>query len=147
MGERPVEFPGLGVERAKLQSTVADASDGDYFGVVSSRENLVGLLEVLISESLLNQLNAGCTQESHYPLARDAGEKCSVRDGGKHDAVFCQEDIGGGEFGDVAQHVADDGVVEASSLGFEQGARIVGIKTSGLGIDRHVFKGWPAIGG
>src|SRR5712692_1458492 len=133
MRECPVEFSRLRVERTKLQWSVADPSYRDYLRVVSSSKNLVRLFEVRIDEGFLDNGYAGLAQQADDPLACNAGQKGSVRNRCEHHTILCHENVRGGEFGDVAQHVADDRIVEAPSVRLEESPRIIGIKTPGLG--------------
>src|SRR5580704_9852090 len=146
MCERPIEFSSLGVDWAEGKWVVANTSHRNHLGIVSGRENLICLLKILVSESLLGHTHATLAQQPDDPLAGDAGQKSSVWNRRKHHAVLRHENIRSREFGDIAQHVTDDGIVEASRLSFKKRTRIVGIETSRFGIDWHALKSWPAIG-
>ena len=60
--------------------------------------------------------------------------------GRKDRAVLGHEYVGGAGLGDVAERVAHEAIVEAARLRFDHGARVVGIKASGLGVDGHRFQ-------
>ena len=57
--------------------------------------------------------------------------------------VLDQENVRRACFGDIAEHVENERVVEAALLGLQDGAAIVGIEAAGLGVGRHRF---PSVG-
>ena len=64
----------------------------------------------------------------------DAVKECAVRGGGVDDPVLRHEDIGVAEFGNRAEHVAHEAIVEAATIGFDQRAGVVGIVAACLGV-------------
>src|ERR1700733_725438 len=145
MRERPIKFSSLGVQRAEGESAVADASRRNHLGIVSTRENLVRLFKILIGESFLHHRYATLAQQPDYPLAGDAGKKCSVGNRREYNAVLRHENIRGGQFGDVAQHIADNRIIEAARLRFKKRAGIVGIEAARFRVYRHRIESWPTI--
>src|SRR3984885_5076701 len=138
--ERPIKFSSLGVDRAERKNTVADASHWNHLGIVSSRENLICFFKVLISESFLDHVHAILAQQPNYSLTGNASQEGSVRNRREHDTILRHEDIRGRKFGDVAEHIAHNRIVEATRVRFKKRARIIGVETAGLGIDRHRLK-------
>src|SRR5208283_2401688 len=146
MCKRPVKFSSFGVNGAERKRTLPDARHWNYLGIVSGRKDLIRLLKVVVSERFLDHAHIALTQQADYSLARDACQKSSIRNGREHHTVFCHEDIRGSEFSDIAQRIADDGIVEAPRVRLKKRTGIVGIKTSRFGIDRHGFESGPAKG-
>jgi len=120
MCERPIEFSSLGVDRTEGQSAVANASHRDHLGIVSRRKDFICLLEILVRQSLLDYIYSALTQQTDHPLARYPSEKRAIRNGRKHYTIFRHENIRGGEFGDVAEHIADDCIIEAAGVRLKQ---------------------------
>src|SRR5580692_5350017 len=145
MRECPIEFSSLGVDGTEGKRAIADASRRNHLGIVSCRENLICLLKILVSESRLDDTQATLTQQPDHSLAGDARQKCSVRNWSENYTFLRHENIRSSEFGDIAQHIAHDGIVEAAGLSFKKRARVVGIETASLGVDRHRLKSRPAI--
>src|SRR6516162_8465461 len=142
----PIKFPSFGIERTELQWTVADSCRGHYLGIVSSRENLVCRLELAVGHRFLDYCYSAVAQQTNHALASDAGKKGPVRDRRKHYTILRYEDVRGGQFGHVAQHVADDRIVKAPAVGLEKRASIVGIQATSFGVDWHRVLSRPAIG-
>src|SRR5690348_9977632 len=94
MRELPIEAPGFGVERTRLQRTVADPAYGNHFRIVSTGEDLVRLLKVLVGKNLLDYGHAASAQQPNHPLAGDAREKCSIGDRRKYHAVLGHKNVG-----------------------------------------------------
>ena len=63
MGERPVQFSSLLIERPKLERAILDSRHRNDFGIVSRRENLIRLLEILIDKSLLDHGDTAFAQK------------------------------------------------------------------------------------
>jgi len=122
MGERPIELASLCIDRTEGKSVIADASHGDDLGIISRRKNLVCLFEIPVRERFLHNLHTTVAQQPDYPLSRNACQKRAIGKRREHHSVFHHEDIGGGEFGDVAQHIAYDCIVEAAGLGLKERA-------------------------
>src|SRR5580693_3823840 len=101
MCERPVKFSGFCIERTELQRAVADPGYWNDLRVVPGREDLIRLLEILISQRLLDHSYAACSQQSNDPLPGNPCEKCSIGDRRQHHAVLCHEHIRGGKLGDI----------------------------------------------
>src|ERR1700733_1700854 len=120
MRECPIKFSRLGVQRADGESAVVDASRRNHLRIVSARENLVRPFKILIGESFLYHRYATLAQQSDYPLAGDARQKCSVGNRREYNSVLGHENIRGGQFGDVAQHIANNRIVEAARLRFKK---------------------------
>ena len=98
-------------------------------------------LSVASRTSRLSSRSSFSTRCRVTPLRKDAiGHR-------RHDdAVLGHEHIGGGEFGDIAEHVGKQAIVEAARIGLHQRARIVRIEAAGLGVDRHGLGRRLAIG-
>src|SRR5271157_257217 len=120
MRECPIEFSSLSVQRAKGQASVTDPRDRNHLGIISGRENLVCLLEILVAKSLLDHINATLAQQPDYPLAGNAREESTIRNRREHNSVFRHEHVRSGQFSDVPQHVADNGVVKAARMRFKK---------------------------
>src|SRR5580700_11948658 len=118
MRECPIKFSSFGVDRTEGKRAIADASRRNHLGIVSCRENLICLLKILVSESRLDHTHATLAQQSDHSLAGDACQKCSIRNWSEHHTILRHENIRSSEFGDIAQHIAHDGIVEAASLRF-----------------------------
>src|SRR5437879_11803446 len=146
MRKLPIEFPGLCVNWAELKLTVSDPGYRNDFGLISCRENLICLLKILLGKGLLDYRHTAFTQKPNHPLASDTRQKCSIRRRCKHYAILGHKNVRGRELGHIAQHVANDRIIEAAGVRLEKRASIVGIQTSGLGIHWHVLERWPAIG-
>ena len=99
-----------------------------------------------VGHSFLDHCYTALAQQTDHSLARDPGKKGSIRDRRKDNTILSHEDVGGGQFGYIAQHVANDRIVEAPGVGLEKRASIVGIETSGFSIDRHRVLSRPPIG-
>ena len=99
-----------------LTATYIDADDGHHLRVIAGGKNLVGGLEVAVMQRGLRHGNAGLAQQPDDPLARKPVEERPVRLRREHDTVFRHEDIGGGKFCDIAEHVADDAIGEGAHL-------------------------------
>src|SRR5271156_2815012 len=145
MREFPVELAGLGVERAWLQRAIIDPDYRNHFRIVSCREDLIRRLELLIRKSFLHDFHAASLQESDYPLACYPRQESSIRDWCKNHAVLRHENVRCSEFGNISEHVADDGIVESAGMSFKERTRIIGIKASGLRINGHGVERRPAI--
>src|SRR5271168_2536877 len=146
MGECPIKFSSLGVDWAERKNAIADPGHRNHLRIVSRRENLICFLEILVSESLLDYAYTTLAQQLDDSLTGNARQKGSVGNRREHDAILRHEDIRGREFGDVAEHIANNGIVEAARLRFKKRPRVVGIEAAGFGIDRHRLKRRPAIG-
>src|SRR5947208_9205146 len=145
MRELPIEFPGLCVNWAELKRMIANPGHWNDFGIVSRRENLICLLKILISKGLLDYCHTAFAQKSNHPLASNARQKCTIRRRCKHYAILGYKDVRSRELGHIAQHVANDRIIEAAGVRLEKRASVVGIETSGLGVHRHALYRWPAI--
>ncbi len=126
VGEVPVQFARLQIERARLQIPLIDPRDRRHLGVITGGKNLIRGLKIGIAQHRLDDGGAGRAQQSDDPRPRDAGEKRTVRGRREDNAIFRHEDIGGGELGNVAEHVAQQTIVEAAPARFDKRA------TSGL---------------
>src|SRR5437667_7100922 len=146
MREHPIEFPGFAVDWAKLKRTVTNPGHRNNFGIVSSRENLIRLLEILIGKCLLDHRHTAFAQKPNYPLASDTRQKCSIRRRCKDYAIPGHKNVRGRELCHIAQHVANNRIIEAAGVCLEKRTSIIGIQTSGLGIHWHVLERWPTIG-
>src|ERR1700678_645426 len=98
----PIEFAGLGVDGAEWERTIADASRWNHLGIVPCRENLIGLLEFLIGECLLDYGNATIPQKADYSLPRNAREESAIGNWSEYHAVLRHENIRSSELGDIA---------------------------------------------
>ncbi len=103
MGERPVQFSSLLIERPKLERAILDSRHRNDFGIVSGREDFISLQEILVSQGLLYHLHAGFAQQPDHSLASNARQKRPVRYRGKNHAVFRHKDVRSCEFRDVPQ--------------------------------------------
>src|SRR6266436_8635827 len=137
MRELPIYFAGLGIEGTRLNYTVTDPAHGNDFRIISARKNLVRGLEVVITESFLDYFHSAFAQQPDHPLTGNARQKCSIRYRCINRTTFCHKDVGSGQFGDVAKHVADNGIVKSAGMRLEKRAGVVWIETSGFGIHRH----------
>src|SRR6202035_2885102 len=111
-----------------------DPRYGNDLGIVSGRKDFIGLLEIFVTERLLNDRYSPISQESDYSLASNARQECPVREWSKYDSIFRHENVGRCEFRDIPQHVADNGVVEAAGLRVAERPGVVGIETASLGV-------------
>src|SRR5580698_5879423 len=110
----PIEFPGLSVDGTEGKRAITDASRRNHLGIVPCRENLIGLLEILVSQSCLDHTHAILAQQSDHSLTGDACQECSVGNWSEHHSILRHENVRSSELGDVAQHIAHDSVVEAA---------------------------------
>ena len=88
--------------------------------------------------------DAGPLQQPDHPLARDAGKEAAGRDRREHFPAPRHEDVGGGEFRDIAVGIGRQRVVEALGAGLKDHPCVVGIKAGRLGIGRHGVDRRPA---
>src|SRR5271163_4133379 len=137
MGECPIELSSLGVDWTERKNAIANPGRWNHLGIVSGRENLICFLEILVGESLFDDIYAILAQQSDDSLTGNASQKGSIGNRREHDPILRHEDIRGGEFGDIAEHIAHNGIVEAARLRFKKRPRIVWVKAAGFGIDRH----------
>jgi len=135
VGEGPVERARAPEHRSDPKPALVDAHDRRDLAEVAGREDLVGRQEGFVGQGLLAHLDAVAAQESNDAAPRYPVEEGPVRRWREHNAVLDQEDVGVGELGDGAQHVAHDAVVEAPPLRLDQRAGPVGIEAPGLRID------------
>src|ERR1700722_18540229 len=77
--EIPIEFSRPRIERPRLKLPVVDADDGCDLGEIAAREDLVGVLEVLIAQGRLDHGDAIAAQQVDHPLPGDAVEEGAVR--------------------------------------------------------------------
>ena len=127
MGERPIEFPGLRVERPYWNRASVDLRYRCDFGVITGREYFIGSFKIAVLESVLDDCDAAPAQEADNALTCDARKKRSIHNWSKNNVIFCHKDIGGRKLGDIAKHVQHNGVVEAPCMNVEQRASVVGI--------------------
>src|SRR5580704_8282855 len=146
MRKCPIEFSCFGIQGAERKCAVTDPSDWDDLGIVPGGKDFVGFLEVRVGECLLDDGYTLIAQEADDSLTSNAGQKCPVREWSEHNSIFGHKDVGSGKFGDIAEHVTNDGIIEAARLRLKERPRVVGIKAAGLGIDRHRVQRWSAIG-
>src|SRR5690242_6658134 len=92
--EIPVELACAREEAAYLELPVVDPDHGRDLGEIPGREDLVGCLEILVAQRLLDHGDAVAAQEIDQPLPRDAVEEGAVRRRRVTHAVFRHEDIG-----------------------------------------------------
>ena len=137
MRKRPIKIAGLAVEWPHRQRALVDPGRRRNLGVVPGRKYLVRAFEIRVAQARLDHRDAGAAQQIDDALARDAIEERPVRRRREHGAIPRHEDIGCGELRDIAEHVADEAIVEAARARLEQSPRAVWIKAAGLGVDRH----------
>src|SRR5580698_8109813 len=130
MRKRPVKFSCLRVQRTEGEWAIVDSSHGDNLRVISRREYFIRCLKALVGQSLLNHRHAVIAQQADDSLTSNAGQKSSIRDGCVNHAILGHENVRGSQLGDVAQHVANDRVVETAGLHLEKGEGVGGVKTS-----------------
>src|SRR5581483_11445527 len=75
----PIEFSRPRIEPAGREQTVVDPDDRRDLGEIAGRENLVGGLEILVTQGLLDYGDAVAAQQIDHALARDAVEEGAVR--------------------------------------------------------------------
>src|SRR5271156_3475399 len=145
MREFPIESAGPGIYGAELKFAIVDSCHWHHFGIVTGREDLVCCLQLLVRESFLDHFHAASLQEPNYALPCYAREESSVRDRCKNPPLLRHENVRCSEFGNISEHVADDSIVEPAGMSFKKRTRIIGIKASGLRIDRHGVERRPTI--
>src|SRR3984957_15783157 len=62
MGKRPIKLSCFGIQGTKWKCTIIDTRHRYDFGIISSRENLVGFFEVIIAQGFLDHGDAGFAQ-------------------------------------------------------------------------------------
>src|SRR3984885_3070999 len=127
MGEGPIKLSCFGIQGTKWKCTIIDPRYRDNFGVISSREYLIRFFEIIITQGFLHYGYARGSQQSDHTLPRDACQEGSICSRRENNAVLGHENVGCGQLRDVSQDVADDRIVEASSVYFEKCARVAGI--------------------
>ena len=83
-------------------------------------ENLVRAQEILVRQRLFDHRDAVVAQQADHPRPGDAGQEGAVGRRREDHAVLHHEDIGIGQLGDIAQHVAEQAIVEAARRRFQQ---------------------------
>src|SRR5580693_2354309 len=112
--ELPIEFSRPCIGRSRLQLPVVDADDGSDLGEIAARENLVGILEVLVAQRRLDHGDTVAAQQLDHPLPGDPVKEGAVRRWGIDDAVLGHEYVRIAEFRDIAEHVEHQAIVEAA---------------------------------
>jgi hypothetical protein len=110
----PIKLAGAAIERTRLQNSLVDPRYRRHFGVFASGKNL--------GSRLKNRNSAGWSRAQwrrargagQLPESADAGEIGAARLRREDDTIFRHEEIGRAEFGDVAQHIAQQTIVEAA---------------------------------
>src|SRR6266576_2534716 len=142
----PIQLPGLCIDGATRERAIINPRHRNYFRIVSCREDLVCRPEILISKTLLHDFHAVVAQQCDYTVAGNPSEKGPICNRREDQSVFGHEDIRGCKLSYITEHVADYCIVITSPMGLKQRTRVVGIETSGLGVNRHSLEGWPTIG-
>src|SRR6516225_1727173 len=91
----------------------------------------------MVAESLFDNCRTILTQQPDHPQASDAGQESPVGDGGKNHSILCHKDVRGRKFCYISQNIANNGIIETSSMRFEQRAGVVGVKATSFGIHGH----------
>src|SRR5579872_576025 len=125
MCKSPVKFTCPGVEGTEWERSLANAGYRNHLGIIAGSENLVGFFEILVSQRFLDNSYALIAQEPDYSLPRDASQKRSIGKRGKNNSVLRHKNVGRCQFRNVAQHVANNRVIEASRVRLENAARVV----------------------
>src|SRR5207253_1837890 len=86
---------------------------------------LTRLLKILIGKGLLDYRHTAFTQKPNHPLASDTRQKCSIRRRCKHYAILGHKNVRGRELGHIAQHVANDRIIEAAGVRLEKRAILI----------------------
>jgi hypothetical protein len=134
----------LARHRSGLKISVFHLDDRNDLGMVACRENFIRFQKITHGKRFFHRRDASVGQQRNRAAARDSRQKGAVRRGREHLTVLDDEDVGRRGFGDIAQHVEHERVVEAAHARLDNGAAIVGIETSRLGVGRHRLQGRPA---
>ncbi len=134
---------GDGAGLAIGDGTAVDFGDGDDFGAGAGEEAFVGDVDVLAGHVFFGCRDAGSAGELHNDLAGDAHEDAAVFGWGEELAIFDDEDVVAGAFGDHAEVIEHEGFGDAGVDGLPFGQDVVEVVEAfdfgagGVGVVAH----------
>ena len=115
-----------------------------HLGVVAGGKQFIGVPDVGEGDGPLDHFRARIAQQLDDPLAGDAVEEGAVDGRCVDHPILGQEQVGVGEFGDMAVGVEHDGGVETLLPGLGHATPDIGIEARGLGLGRGLVRGRAA---
>src|SRR5919112_4525399 len=120
-------------------------SDADHFRRGAREEHLVGVVQAVAHQALLDHIDSGVARECDYGVTGDAFQNPRDRRG-RDAAALHEKEVLPGALRDVALGIEHDRVVEAETDGFRLGEERADVIAADLRAGRHDVRMVPRVG-